>query len=155
MNMKRVAVIALAGMACVCKAQAQQPMDVTVIAGSCQPQSSVGGKPYSCDNAIFAFFDNQNSHVMIQFAKKGDDKAPILGFGGTMKQDGVTLDVDRIYLEPGKPQPAENALCKLSFRPPASAGAQPNITGIACSGQVPGRAQAPVAEVTFQPDPGQ
>jgi hypothetical protein len=127
-----------------------QPLDVTVVHGACQAQSAltVGGQKtmFACDNAIFAFFDMQNSHVMIQFAKKGDDHAPILGFAGTMENDGLTLDVDRIYLQPGKPQPAEKASCKLSFTPP-------RITGIACRGNISQGASE--AGVFFKSDPKQ
>ena len=127
-----------------------QPTDVAIVHGACQPQSALteGGQKtrFGCDNAVFAFYDMQNSHVMIQFAKKGDDQARILAFAGTMENDGVTLDVDRIYLQPGKPQPAEKASCKLSFTPP-------HITAIACHGQVSQGVQA--ADVVFKPDPGQ
>ena len=130
-------------------AMAQQPMDVTVVKGACQAGSNRAGSPYSCDDAIFAFFDNANRHIMIQFDKKGDDSIPLLGFAGTMEDDGVTLDVDRIYLEPGKPQAAEKSSCKLSFTKPASADAQVDITGIACSGQVSGQSGA--VEVVFKP----
>ncbi len=139
----------LASLPCAALAQ-NQPTDVTVLSGACKGQSALteGGQKtaFGCDNAIFAFFDMQNSHVMIQFAKKGDDHAPILGFAGTMEKDGVTLDVDRIYLQPGKPQPAEKASCKLSFTPP-------HITAIACSGRLAQGAQT--AEVIFEPAPGQ
>jgi len=127
-----------------------QPSDVTIVSGACQAQSALtqGGEKtaFVCDNAIFAFFDLQNSHVMIQFAEKSDGHAAILGFAGTMEKDGTTLDVDRMYLEPGKPQPAQQASCKLTFQ-------EPHITGIVCDGQV--AAQKASARVVFKAAPGQ
>jgi hypothetical protein len=147
-----IALALLPALPSACPAQTAQPTDVTIVHGACQPQSALtqaGRKTlFGCDNAIFAFYDQQNSHVMIQFAKKTDDQAPILGFADTMEKDGLTLDVDRIYLQPGKPQPAEQASCKLSFAPP-------HISGIACRGQVAQGAQSSAAEVVFKPDPGQ
>ena len=61
-----------------------------------------------------------------------------------MEDDGVTLEVDRIYLEAGKPQAAEKSSCKLTFK-------EPQITGIACSGHVQGSG---VIQVDFKPTPG-
>ena len=140
--------LTLFGLAGLVSVAAAQPLDTKIVHGACQAESSVtnGGKKtaYTCDNAVFSFFDNQNSHVMIQFAKKGDGSVPLLGFAGAMEKDGVTLDVDRIYLRPGEAQPAQKASCKLSFGPP-------NITGISCSGQ----AAQSALRVVFKADPGQ
>lgn len=70
----------------------------------------------------------------------------MLGFAGTMEKDGQTLDIDRIYLEPGKPQAAEQASCKLTFE-------APHITGVDCDVQA--ALQKASAKVVFKAAPGQ
>ncbi len=155
----RVLIFAAASLLPFSAAQAQAPMDLAMVTGVCQAASAVtdgaGTKPYICDNAILAFFDNANSHVMIQFTKKNDENVPLFAFAGTMAQDGVTLNVERISLVPGKPQPAQQASCNLSFAPPPAGSDRPSISGIECKGEVVQDAQKTTLSILFKPDPGQ
>jgi hypothetical protein len=135
------------------------PEDIKTVEGACQAQSATaeGGaiddlrqnkSPFSCDSAVITFFDKENRHILIQFAQKGSDQQRIVGYAGMMENDGQTLDVDHIYLEPGKPLTATDSACKLFFT-------QPRLTDIVCGGQIVEGARRTVATVIFKAAPGQ
>ncbi len=119
--------------------------DVQTLHGACQSESRISGAanaPFSCDSAVIVFFDNNNSHLMVQFGMKSSPHADLLGFAGIMRPDGQVLDVDHLYFTPGKAQSATGSTCRFSFSPP-------RMTAIACNGTATENNQPKTAVVHF------
>ena len=108
-------------------AVAEQPVDLKIVDGACTGKSHIARGPigedltknrakFKCDSAVVSFFDHENKHIMIQFAqKKSKDSKHILGFSGYMRDDGVNMDVHRVYIE-GSEKSVEEGYCKLFFK---------------------------------------
>lgn len=98
---------------------AKDPVDTQVLHGKCSEESVIiDGAidhendtkeiPFFCDLGIVIFYDNRNDHISITFAKSNsaskEDSPPdssshkALTFAGFMKEDGIHLDVDGLYI---------------------------------------------------------
>ena len=105
---------------------------------------------FFCDTAGIIFFDNHHSHIMINFLEKQANHAPTLGFAGYMKDDGVTMPVDHVYLEPGKATPVSEGVCKFFLE-----DQDRHMKGIVCVIKADEGGRRTVAAVEFNAAPGQ
>ena len=131
---------------------------MTGVRGACGPKSHLARgpvgtdlthsqTPFFCDAVVLNFFDAQNRHVMVNFAKK-DATREILAFSGIMESDGALMNVQKVYFEPGKPTYVDVGACKLFF-------AKRHMMGIFCGGKIDADGQRTVANITFDAEPGQ
>lgn len=138
-------------------AEADGPTDIQVVKGKCNAQSHIAEGPigadltkrqsrYFCDVAIISFFDRTSSHLMVQFSEKQSHHGAILGFAGTMDADGQVLEVDRVYLEPGKATPATDGACKFFFE-------RKEMTSIVCGAKIDEGNRRTVPVVAFDAFP--
>jgi hypothetical protein len=140
--------IAIAGFS-VSAAAAQ---DIKIIPGVCGVPSftaTVGAVedlgdhkiPFACDSAVVSFTDP--THIMIQFAEKQSSAVHILAYAGQVREDAQTIDVARVYLEPGKPLPAADGACKMFLK-------SAKVTDIVCGAEIQQGSQRTVGVVTFK-----
>jgi len=103
---------------------------------------------FFCDSAVIAFYDNHYAHVMIQFSEKKANHSQTLGFAGQMENDKITMPVNHVYLEPGKPTPVSEGVCKFFLE-------DQHMKGIRCVIKVDDSGRRTVAAVDFDAAPGQ
>lgn len=103
---------------------------------------------FFCDSAVITFFDNHQSHVMINFLEKQANHAPTLGFAGQVENDGITMPVDHVYLESGKATPVSDGVCKFFFE-------DRHMKNIVCVMKADEGRRRTVAAVEFNAEPGQ
>ena len=103
---------------------------------------------FFCDTAVITFFDNHQSHVMINFLEKQANHAPTLGFAGQVENDGIMMPVDHVYLERGKATPVSEGVCKFFFE-------DGHMKNIVCVMKADEGGQRTVAAVEFKAEPGQ
>jgi len=103
---------------------------------------------FFCDSAVIAFYDNHHSHVMIQFSEKKANHAQTLGFAGQVENDGITMPVNHVYLEPGKPTPVSDGVCKFFLE-------DQHMKNIVCVMKADEGGRRTVAAVEFNAAPGQ
>ncbi|MGP8174569.1 MAG: hypothetical protein ACLP7O_08485 [Terracidiphilus sp.] len=114
-------------------AEPTQPPAKTEIAdskdveGVCDPAQSVIAErpagagmtkrisPFSCDSAIFTFYDTHNHHALIEFVKKNGIPVQILGFAGNFEKNGTTMLMDHVYLDTAKAIAVSSGECLLDF----------------------------------------
>lgn len=131
---------------------------MTGVRGTCDEKSHIAvgpvgadlaqhRRPFRCDAAVIVFFDNQNHHVMINFAEKSATNQ-IIAFSGIMDAAGEAMTVQRTYFEPGKPTYLDDAACKFFF-------SKRHMTGIFCGGKIDADGQRTVASIVFNASPGQ
>lgn len=112
---------------------------IQVLEGYCELNSSLGevssgtnsrgDRPrFFCDSAVIAFFDEARRHAMIQFVGTRRNHGQIVAFSGLLDSEG-TMNVSRIYLEPGRPIPVSDVVCRVFRRNEA-------IRSIVCSNQI-------------------
>lgn len=105
---------------------------------------------FFCDTAVITFFDNHQSHVMINFLEKQANHAPTLGFAGQVENDGIMMPVDHVYLEPEKATPVSEGVCKFFFE-----DQDRHMKGIVCVIKADEGGRRTVAAVEFRAEPGQ
>ena len=107
--------------------RADPPTDIQIVDGACDPASHTAEGPigadltkrrskFYCDSAVITFFDNYNSHILIQFSQKESHHSQILGFGGIVDSEGVTMQVDHVYFSPGHATTVSDGWCKFFFK---------------------------------------
>jgi hypothetical protein len=133
--------------------------DVQVVNGTCDSSSHTAEGPlgsdltkrqsrFYCDSAVITFFDDYKGHVMIQFAQKESHHSPTLGFAGRVEDDGIMMQVDSVYLEPGQATTVSDGSCKFFFK-------KPHLTNIVCGMKVDESGRRTTAVVVFNAAPGQ
>jgi hypothetical protein len=135
------------------------PNDIEVLNGICEPSSHTAEGPlgadltkrqsrFYCDSAAITYFDDRKGHVMVQFAQKESHHSPILGFAGTVEDDGIMMPVDHVYLAPGQATTVSDGWCKFFFK-------GRHMSAIVCGMKVDETGRRTTAVVTFTPAPGQ
>lgn len=139
------------------KAEGQSQF-MTGVRGSCSEASHIAAGPvgsdltehqtsFVCDAAIFTTFDKRNVHTMVTFAKKSAT-GEIISFAGLMDAKTNTMDVQKVYFEPGKATYVDVGACKVFF-------SHSHISGVFCGGKIDADGQRTVASIAFKADPGQ
>lgn len=105
---------------------------------------------FFCDTAGIIFFDDHHSHIMINFVEKQANHAPALGFAGYMDDDGITMPVDHVYLEPGTATPVSEGVCKFFLE-----DKDRHMKSIVCVIKADEGGRRTVAAVEFDAAPGQ
>lgn len=124
---------------------------IRVVKGSCEASSHTSEGPsgedltkrhlrFFCDSATLVFFDKYR--MMIQFSDNKADHTSPLAFGGQVEDDGITMPVDRVYLQPGKATPVADGVCKFSLE-------DRHMKKINCAMMVDTGGRKTVAEVDF------
>ena len=132
--------------------------DVQVLKGKCGKGSHISEgrigedltkrqSRFFCDSAVIGFFDNNNQHVMVQFAESQSHNNIQLGFAGIMSEDGQMLSVSNVYLGNKQVQVSEG-YCKFFFK-------NKHMSGIACGAPVDEGDRRTVPVVEFNASPGQ
>lgn len=104
-----------------------QVADVSVIAGQCNSDSHIAeGKlgedltkrqsRFFCDSVSIGYFDNVGKHVMLNFSESKSQTSSAIGYAGFMEPDGLTMNVDRVYLAGKQFQVTEGA-CRFFYFP--------------------------------------
>ena len=133
--------------------------DTQIVKGVCTAQSHIaeGGinqdltkrrSRFFCDAAVVTFFSDNPNHVMIQFADSKSNHARQLGYAGLMEGGGQIMDVDHVYIEPGRPTPVEQGFCKFFFK-------RRHMDSVACGARIEEGDRALSPTVVFQAAPGQ
>jgi len=139
-------------------ARASPPSDIQDVRGACDASSHMAEGPWPsdltkresrflCDDAVITFW-TPGRHVMVTFNAMKSRHAPQLAFAGEMDRDGIMMDVDNVYLQPGVPTRFDDANCKFFFK-------NRHMTGIFCGGRVDENGRRTVAVVVFNAAPGQ
>jgi hypothetical protein len=129
------------------------------VAGACNASSHTSEGPlgadlakrhsrFFCDTAVITFYDNHYSHIMIGFLEKKANHPSILAFAGQVENDGITMPVDNVYLEPGKATPVSDGECRFSFE-------DGHMKNIDCVMKADEDGRRTVAAVEFNAAPGQ
>jgi hypothetical protein len=132
---------------------------VQIVSGTCGKESHIAEgqvgedltkrqSRFFCDSAVIAFLDNINKHVMIQFTQNESHHSPIIGFAGNMEKNGQIMDVDRVYLEPGRATKVTDSACKFFF-------SRKHMSSIFCGAKTDEGRRRTVAIVAFVAAPGQ
>jgi hypothetical protein len=103
---------------------------------------------FFCDTAVITFYDNHNSHLMINFLDKKAAHGRILGFAGQLESDRITMPADHVYFEPGKATIVSDGGCTIGFD-------EVQITGIVCIIKADEGGRRTVAVVEFEAAPTQ
>jgi hypothetical protein len=131
-----------------------QGVKILTLYGKCDASSHIAEGPrgadlrklesrFFCDAAVVSY--GRGESMMVQFANSRANHSPIVGFAGRMGEGGV-MDVDRVYLEPGKPLPVTEGTCKFSFK-----GAR--VDWITCGAPIDEGAMRTVPVVVFTTTP--
>lgn len=102
-------------------------------------------KPYRCDIALIAQYDN-HTRVLIQFGDRHGAANSILGFAGVVLPDGEMVKVQRVYLVPKVATEPEDGWCRLFFK-------GKKMTGITCGARIVQHGRATVPVVAFDMPP--
>jgi len=157
-NMKsfsRYIVVTLSFLAVPCNAEIK---DLQVVKGTCGKGSHISEgqigedltkrqSRFFCDSAVIAFFDNNNQHIMVQFAESKSHNNIQVGFAGIMSEDGQILNVNSVYLGSKQVQVSEG-YCKFFFK-------NKHMSGIGCGAPVDEGDRRTVLVIEFNASPGQ
>lgn len=133
--------------------------DVQTVVGRCSNRSHVAEGPigddltkrqsrFFCDIAVIAFFDQTNTHVMIQFSQKESHHGAILGFAGDVARDGKMMTVTKVYLTAGQATEVSDGNCKFFF-------SGRHMSGIFCGAKIDEGDRRTVVIVAFDAASGQ
>ncbi|RQQ64389.1 hypothetical protein [Burkholderia stagnalis] len=96
---------------------------------------------FFCDS--LAMSELGGGKLLMQFAEKRAVHGPILAFGGRMDSP-ATMNVERIYFEPGNPTQADDGICKFFF------DGRQKVTSVMCAARVDDGSRRTVQVVVFK-----
>jgi hypothetical protein len=129
--------------------------DTTFVKGQCAPESHIAEgaigedltkrqSRFFCDAAVVTYFSDNPKHVMIQFTESKSTHARQIGYAGMMN-DAEIMNVDKVYLESGRPSMVVDGYCKFFFK-------EKTISGISCGAKIDEDGRRTVPIVGFNAD---
>jgi hypothetical protein len=123
------------------------PSVSNVVEGPIDSTLTGQGLPFFCDMATVISFADHKGHVLVDFSQHGPQPIPLLGFGGTLDEDGVMMQVDNVYLSSSKGADVVEGVCKFFYQ-------DQHISNIACGMRLDEGGHSTVAVVQFDAAPG-
>lgn len=96
---------------------------------------------FFCDSLVMS--EMGDGKLLMQFAEKKAMHGSILAFGGRMDTP-ATMNVERVYFEPGNPTQVDDGICKFFF------DGRQKVTSVMCAAKVDESGRRTVQVVVFK-----